>query len=128
SKAHGVFTDAIWSIVRWLERNDIALLNDEQLDRLRTVVDADLADGLRLAREYKDAIPPWVWAPGSESTSSGAWRQGAGELWLDSIWLPFWQGLTVEQRVRYVERWKIPENWTFYPAIRDGISPRVELP
>jgi hypothetical protein len=52
--------------------------------------------------------PPWLEYPGSEPTWSG-WRQGLSEAWLLSVWLPFWRGLTDNDRSRYLQRWPPPD-------------------
>jgi hypothetical protein len=58
--------------------------------------------------------PPWVEFPGSDPIL-GPWRQGYGEAWLLNEFLPFWRGLTPDDRVLYLEKWPAPSpEWEEY--------------
>jgi hypothetical protein len=54
--------------------------------------------------------PPWVEYP-DEEPFWGGWRQGSGEFWLHYTWFPYWRKLTQNQRLAYLERWHVPDNW-----------------
>jgi hypothetical protein len=69
-----------------------------------------------------DPLPPWLVFSNAEPQWSG-WRQGVGEEWLLTTWLPFWRGLTAAARQDYLRRWPPPDaNWSdhlTYPAKED---------
>ena len=76
--------------------------------------DIELRRKLEAGEEFE---PPWVFAPNTEPWS-GEWKQGGGEYWLLEIWLPFWQGLSLEQREKYLEKWEPPtKDWYEYLTI-----------
>jgi hypothetical protein len=51
--------------------------------------------------------PPWQCYPGKPSWWAG-WKQG--DIWLDSVFFPFWNALTRDQRDRYLEQWLPPDD------------------
>lgn len=57
--------------------------------------------------------PPWVVYPDSEPWWGG-WRQGNSEGWLVWVWLPFWQKLSGEEQLQYLEKWHAPAAWREY--------------
>ena len=58
--------------------------------------------------------PPWIEYPDNDPTWGG-WRQGVSEAWLLEVWLPFWRGLSPEERARYLQKWPPPtDDWDFY--------------
>ena len=66
------------------------------------------------ALERGDEIePPWVVYPESEPWWGG-WRQGNSEGWLVLAWLPFWDKLSDEDRLQYLEKWNAPDEWREY--------------
>jgi hypothetical protein len=68
-----------------------------------------LKDAKRLC-EAGDHLPPWRAFPEYAPETSG-WRQGPGEYWLHSSWLPFWLRLDAEARSGYLARWPPPAAW-----------------
>ncbi len=56
----------------------------------------------------QDVPPPWIKYPGNE-TWWGGWRQGTSEAWLVDEFLPFWRGLSPEDRQEYLTRWPPPD-------------------
>jgi hypothetical protein len=58
--------------------------------------------------------PPWVKYPGTDP-SWGGWRQGVSEAWLHDVWLPFWQGITANERTAFLIRNSPPsDEWGIY--------------
>jgi len=58
--------------------------------------------------------PPWVEFPGTEPIWAG-WRQGDSEAWLLEIWLPYWQGLSPDDRGDYLRLNPPPgDEWRYY--------------
>jgi hypothetical protein len=53
--------------------------------------------------------PPWREYPGYPP-GDPFWRQ-SGQAWLEEIWQPYWQSLTLEAQREYLERWKVPDVW-----------------
>ena len=51
--------------------------------------------------------PPWRCYPGKPSWWAG-WKQG--DIWLDSVFSPFWNALTLDQRDRYLSQWPPPDD------------------
>jgi hypothetical protein len=54
--------------------------------------------------------PPWIVYPDS-APFWGGWRQGESEAWLLEIWLPFWNSLPSEGRLKYLNKWEAPTEW-----------------
>jgi hypothetical protein len=64
--------------------------------------------------DYDQPDPPWIVYPDAEPFWGG-WRQGHSEAWLLGEWLPFWRGLTSDERRSFLERWPPPtKDWEVY--------------
>jgi hypothetical protein len=64
-----------------------------------------------------DPLPPWVTFKGAEPQWSG-WRQGVSEAWLCDTFLPFWRGLTMQGRDKYLLKWPPPDiEWSDQLAV-----------
>jgi hypothetical protein len=90
-------------------------LRERALEGLGMEVDYDYHTGRELIRRTADKLrdpppePPWVFFPGQPVDWSG-WRQGGGHAWLLRVWLPFWRGLSPEERAAYLTRWPPPDD------------------
>lgn len=67
------------------------------------------ADQQWLLESGKEIEPPWIAFPHSESV--GGWNQGYNEEWKRNVWMPFWSGLSDDERNAYFERWQPSEDW-----------------
>jgi len=56
--------------------------------------------------------PPWVMHPGYPPADA-FWRQ-SGEAWFTYVWRPYWETLTPLQQEEYLERWKVPQEWSLF--------------
>jgi hypothetical protein len=67
--------------------------------------------------------PVWVAFPHIPWGSIG-WRMGAGEhYWY--TWMPWYRGLSLEERGQYKVVWPEPEGWTdFYRFVETGRKPK----
>jgi hypothetical protein len=58
------------------------------------------------------------------------WNQGMPEHYYKDIWWPFIEGLTKEERIAYLEKWRIPEDlaWQQWPdrVFRIAYVPRED--
>ena len=59
---------------------------------------------------WLNELPPWKAFPGLSPSDLGA-RQGAQEWYSDTVWRPFWNGLTEDQRGRYHQHWQTEPVW-----------------
>jgi hypothetical protein len=61
-----------------------------------------------------DPNPPWYEFPG-EAFYWGGWKQGSGQVWMSSVFVPFWLAATPEQRKAYLTKWPPPDDeWQFW--------------
>lgn len=56
--------------------------------------------------------PPWIQYPGY-SPGDPFWRQ-SGELWFSYVWQPYFQNLTDDEKKRYLQEWKPPQEWQVF--------------
>jgi hypothetical protein len=64
--------------------------------------------------------PPWVAFPGY-GPGDTFWRQ-TGESYMATLWEPYYEGLSEEDKGAYLKRWEVPEEWWrfhFDPAWRE---------
>ena len=108
-----VFKDTIQHLIWHIESPAYQALEDQHFQRLSNILDEQMVGALRMAKEHSDVIPPWILGRGIPPWSMG-WRQGGGEAWFHSIWIPFWKGLSEEERVAFVNRWDAPSDWREY--------------
>jgi hypothetical protein len=60
--------------------------------------------------------PPWIEFP-NEAFYWGGWKQGSGEVWMLSIWIPFWLTKDSIQRAAYLTKWPPPDDeWAWWIA------------
>lgn len=59
-----------------------------------------------------EIVPPWILFPGYPP-GDGFWRQSA-EGWFTFIWRPFWEKLSPMEQVKYLHRWKVPDEWRLF--------------
>ena len=52
--------------------------------------------------------PPWIVFPSSEPWY---FNQGHNEDWQMNIFIPFWNRLSREEQIAYVEKWEAPPSW-----------------
>lgn len=53
--------------------------------------------------------PPWIAFPNSSPIHG--WNQGLNQAWKLNVWMPFWQKLNVDERKKFLLRWKSSEEW-----------------
>ena len=52
--------------------------------------------------------PPWTVFRYSDPW---CFNQGAEQGWMSAIWRPFWEHLTKEKQLAYIEKWDAPQSW-----------------
>lgn len=60
---------------------------------------------------YKELIPPWTAFP---NMIAGRGNQGYVEHYYWSYWVPYWRGMSEEERNTYCTRHSAPEEWVYY--------------
>ncbi len=69
---------------------------------------------------WLEQVPPWVVFPRMHPVEVAA-RQGAEEVWVDTVWRPFWASLDTAQRQAYFDHWRASDEWR--DAIRSTFEP-----
>ena len=86
------------------------------------------ADQLEKLQNGEDIDPPWLVYPKSDPVVLWvSWRYG--NFWLDEIWKPFWNKLSVFEKKAYLERWQpLSEEWYENVTVywNDGMRERAE--
>jgi len=70
-----------------------------------------------------DLPPPWIALPDLDPQEPAT--HGLAEAYVAMNWLPFWQGLSAQDRAAYLDRWNASPEWRQVIAERyegDGID------
>jgi hypothetical protein len=57
-----------------------------------------------------DILPPWLQYPDQPPWWFG-WRQGESEHWLLEVWFPYWNAMSRDEQLKYLEYRNVPEDW-----------------
>jgi hypothetical protein len=77
----------------------------------------DFLDELAALHTDGDVYAPWVtFAPGLPGVG---WTQGTNAEWWHDAWSPFWRGLSGNERLAYLRRWKASPDWREF-LLNDG--------
>ena len=62
--------------------------------------------------EALDSPPPWIVFPDIQAEAFAQYlKQGATEVWYDTVWAPFWSSLNEPQQAQYLDRWNTSDAW-----------------
>lgn len=64
---------------------------------------------LSMKTSLSELLPPSVVFPDLKTWDSR--NQGLVEAYIDLNWLPFWNGLSLEEKAAYLDRWQVSEEW-----------------
>lgn len=59
--------------------------------------------------EDGNPLPPWINFP--EISPFDFFYREAGEFWMYSVWNPFWEKMSKEEQVAYLDKWDAPQDW-----------------
>ena len=68
-----------------------------------------LEESLALNRRDGEPPPPWVAFP--RSRPFGGFNEGTNETWMHRCWVPFWSGLSLDERNAFLARHGAPSSW-----------------
>ena len=103
-----------------LERVDLDLLDDRQIEQIRAIIGKGLVDATLQSLERGEPMPPWQ----RYGNAKPCWRPWREDEWWDQTWMPFFNELSNEEQAAYFDRYGAPEEWREWIVVSISLSGR----
>ncbi len=86
-------------------------IGEEFSGAILSIISDDISVFERIAEANSSPPPPWVAFPDVDEPLKLGSLQGDLEYWWDGYWLPFWENLSSEERVMYLQKYEATDDW-----------------